>query len=257
MISVTLNEIDEFTIKVSAEDSAIILTKLLDSQTFRQDATQDSGKSLCSNACRCIVDLLWRKIAGYDSKTPELRWLEIDNIQGVFLDNFRKHMPTQMAIFGSLPQDQDTVQLLARTTNTCARWLLTRRRWAEAKERAEKILDIINVCSITPPKWLHLRDARFVRDFDEAVTKFKAVIYRRETMIAQRIITVAEAQRLPNIEQFFRNIPQEGVYDLSDFAGSDQFRDGEHSGRVRALEGWLAADNTDDPAGIIMSEPVD
>lgn len=232
---------------MSKADSAILLKKLLDGQTLDLDAGPHAGKALCSNACHCIMDLQERQFLKLEPETPHSHWLELEGMLFVFLERFREHMLPQMAIFGSHRQDETTVQLLARFINLIARRYLGRHQWLQAHNRALAVLYLIDRSTITPRAGWVPRGFRFEPNFDADITEYKSVVFRREKMIAKRLIDFASQRRVPPRAQFFMNLPTEDFFNFDEI--EDTIVVATNDDYDWAL--WEDAEGVEDPARML------
>ncbi|KAM7185122.1 hypothetical protein V8F20_011936 [Naviculisporaceae sp. PSN 640] len=245
---VAQNQVDKITVKVSAEDSQTLLQFLLGDYTISQNPTQHRGRSLCSHACRIIACLLPLNLGTIGSETArdQERFKELDEVLGVFLDNFRKHLLPKIAA-ETHPNDRATVQLLARSINMCARWFLDNCQWALARDRAEKARNLIEDCAITPPPSWSPSEPRSVPDSDRDIKEYKQQYFRRERLISRRILTSVERRLLPTDDQLFQGLPHQEAFDLQTDVDDTvhEYRDD----GIPAPKTWKALNKMEDPAG--------
>ncbi|KAM7212976.1 hypothetical protein V8F06_011630 [Rhypophila decipiens] len=206
-------QLREYQLEVDEQVGRLIITKLLEGQSFGQ--VGHAGKAVCSQSLRGIVDIVKPLVDQEQTLGRNSGWDYLGGLTEALVRNFMEFMVTQIAIYGSHPQDQQTVHGLAYLSNKYAIWCLSSGRFFKATELAQLCLDLIRNTAISPPADWYPRGYRHTYDFDQDITEYKTVIYRKQKSFANKILVCGHNRRVLGPE-FIRDLMEPEVYNFED-----------------------------------------
>ncbi|KAM7183236.1 hypothetical protein V8F33_013711 [Rhypophila sp. PSN 637] len=212
-LSISPAQLREYQLEVDEQVGRQIITKLLEGQSFGQAG--HAGKAACSQSLRGIVEIMKPLVDKDLILGRDTGWDYMGELIEALVRNFMEFMVTQIAVYGSHPQDQQTVQGLAYLTNKVAIWCLSSGKFYKATELAQRCLDLIRNTAISPPPDWYPRGYRHTYDFDQDITEYKTIIYRKQKSFATKILLFGRNRRVPGPE-FMRALMEPEVYNFED-----------------------------------------